>query len=132
MEKDHLEIVLEDIRGKFELVLEGHDGLRKEIQDTRQELCEKVNLVDFKVEALNQKIDSVEDKLIQKIDSVKDKLDKKIDSVKDRLIQKIDTLESSIKSEIQGVEKKVAAAAADLSAHRADTEVHTKVYKVSE
>ena len=110
MEKDHLEIVLEDIRGKFELVLEGHDGLRKEIQDTRQELCEKINLVDFKVEALNQKIDSVEDKLIQKID----------------------TLESSIKSEIQGVEKKVDAVVADLSAHRADTEVHTKVYKVSE
>ena len=59
MKKDHLEIILEDIRGKFDLVLEGHDVLRKEIKDTRVELCEKINLVDFKVEALNQKLDAV-------------------------------------------------------------------------
>jgi hypothetical protein len=32
MEKDHLEILLEDIRGKFELVLEGHESLRQEIR----------------------------------------------------------------------------------------------------
>jgi len=81
MEKDHLEIILEDIRGKFDLVLEGHDVLRKEIKDTRVELCEKINLVDFKVEALNQKIDTI---------------------------------------------------AADLTAHRRDTEAHPSVYKVKE
>ena len=33
MDKDHLEILLEDIRGKFDLVLEGHDALHKEIRD---------------------------------------------------------------------------------------------------
>jgi hypothetical protein len=59
MKKDHLEILLEDIRGKFDLVLEGHDALHKEIRDTREELCEKVNSVDFKVETLNSKIDAV-------------------------------------------------------------------------
>ena len=59
MEKDHLEILLEDIREKFDLVLEGHDALRKDIRDTREELGEKINLVDFKVETLNQKIDAV-------------------------------------------------------------------------
>jgi hypothetical protein len=59
MEKDHLEILLEDIRGKFDLVLEGHDVLHKEIRDTREELCEKVNLVDFKVDVLDKKIDAV-------------------------------------------------------------------------
>ena len=32
MEKDNLEIQLEDIRGKFDLVLEGHDVLHKEIE----------------------------------------------------------------------------------------------------
>ena len=81
MKKDHLEIILEDIRGKFDLVLEGHDVLRKEIKDTRVELCEKINLVDFKVEALNQKLDVV---------------------------------------------------AADITAHRRDTEAHPSVYKVKE
>ena len=59
MDKDHLEILLEDIRGKFDLVLEGHDVLHKEVRDTREELCEKINLVDFKVETLNSKIDAV-------------------------------------------------------------------------
>ena len=38
MEKDNLEILLEDIRGKFALVLEGHEVLRKEIRDTREDL----------------------------------------------------------------------------------------------
>ncbi|MCK9365454.1 MAG: hypothetical protein M0P74_17870 [Syntrophales bacterium] len=92
MEKDHLEILLEDIRGKFELVLEGHDALHKEIRDTREELCEKINLVDFKVGALNKKIDDVRDELGRKIDTV----------------------------------------AADLTAHRRDTEAHSPVYRVKE
>ena len=74
MDKDHLEILLEDIQGKFDLVLEGHDVLRKEIQDTREELCEKINSVDFKVETLNQKIDGVRDALGQKIDAVAEDL----------------------------------------------------------
>jgi hypothetical protein len=81
MKKDHLEILLEDIRGKFDLVLEGHDTLCKEIRDSREELCEKINLVDFKVGTLNQKIDAV---------------------------------------------------AADLAAHRADTEGHRTGYRISE
>jgi hypothetical protein len=81
MEKDNLEILLEDIRGKFELVLEGHEVLHKEIRDTREELGERINLVDFKVEVLNRKIDDV---------------------------------------------------AADLKAHREDTEARSKIYRVGE
>ena len=91
MEKDNLEVLLEDISGKFDLVLEGHDALHKEIRVTREELCEKISLVDFKVEALNQKIDSVRDELGEKIDCV----------------------------------------AADLAAHRRDTEAHPALYKVN-
>jgi len=85
MDKDHLEILLEDIQGKFDLVLEGHDVLRKEIQDTREELCEKINSVDFKVETLNQKIDGVRGDLNQKIDGVRDALGQKIDAVAEDL-----------------------------------------------
>ncbi|MFZ3114439.1 MAG: hypothetical protein WA133_08820 [Syntrophales bacterium] len=92
MEKDNLEILLEDIRGKFELVLEGHDALHKAIVDTREKLCEKIDLLDFKVGALNQKIDAVDARLSKKIDAV----------------------------------------AADLKAHRADTEAHPKIYQVRE
>ena len=92
MDKDHLEILLEDIREKFDLVLEGHGALREEIRNTREELSEKISAVDFKVEILNQKVDGVRDELGKKIDAV----------------------------------------AADLTAHRRDTEAHSPVYKVKE
>ena len=82
----------EHFQHKLDIVIEGHEVLRKEIRDTREELCEKIKFVDFKVEVLNQKIDGVGDDLSRKIDAV----------------------------------------AADLKAHRADTEVHKKVYKVKE
>ena len=41
MEKDHLEMLLEDIRGKFELVLDGHDALRAELHEFRRESNDK-------------------------------------------------------------------------------------------
>jgi len=136
MEKDNLEILLEDIHGKFDLVLEGHEILRKEIRDTREELCEKIKFVDFKVEVLNQKIDSVHDKLDQKIDGVHDKLNQKIDGVHDKLNQKIDGVHDKLAQKINSVEArlsgKIDAVAADLSAHRRDTEAHPSVYKVKE
>ena len=75
----------EHFQHKLDIVVEGHEVLRKEIRDTREELCEKIKLVDFKLETMNET------------------LNEKIDAV-----------------------------AADLSAHRADTEVHKKVYKVKE
>jgi archaellum component FlaC len=125
MEKDNLEILLEDIRGKFDLVLEGHDVLHKEIRDTREELCEKINLVDFKVGVLNQKIDGVHDKLDQKIDGVHDKLNQKIDGVHDKLNQKIDGVRDELGQKIDAV-------AVDLAAHRRDTEAHPSLYKVKE
>jgi sigma54-dependent transcription regulator len=103
MEKDHLEILLEDIRGKFDLVLEGHDALHKEIRDTREELCEKINLVDFKVGALNRKIEDVEARLNHKIEDVEASLSQKIDAV-----------------------------AENFAAHRRDTEAHPSLYKVNE
>ena len=59
MKKDNLEIVLGDISGKFELVLEGHAALDKKIDSRFDQLDQKIELVDFKVEALNQKIDAV-------------------------------------------------------------------------
>lgn len=95
MEKEHLEMILEDINGKFDLLLEGHDGLRREIRELGRKTDERFDLVDFKIAALNKKIDGVDAKLSQKIDGVDAKLSQKIDAV-----------------------------AAELRAHRADTEVH--------
>ena len=59
MEKDHLEILLEDIRGKFDLVLEGHSSLHAEMQAMRRDLSEKIEQVDFKLDVVNKKVDDV-------------------------------------------------------------------------
>jgi vacuolar-type H+-ATPase subunit I/STV1 len=135
MNKDNLEILLEDIRGKFDLVLEGHEVLHKEIRDTRQELSEKIEFVDFKVEALNRKVDDVRDELNRKVDDVHDRLDRKVDHVHDALNRKIDDFRNELDQKIDRVEsrlsQKIDAVAADLSAHRADTESHRPVYRVT-
>jgi hypothetical protein len=81
MKKDNLEVILEQMNSKFDLVLEGHAVLRSEIRELSRKTDERFDMVDFKIETLNKKIDAV---------------------------------------------------AADLSAHRADTEAHPGVYRVME
>ncbi len=95
MEKGNLEMILEDISGKFDLVLEGYAALDRKLDNRFDLLNEKIETNSFKIDVLNQKIDGVEVKLTKKIDSVEENLTKKIDAV-----------------------------AADLQAHRVDTEVH--------
>lgn len=92
MEKDHLQILLDDIRSKFDLVLEGHAALAKKFDTRFDELNEKIEHNSFKIDTLNKKIDAVDERLGKKIDAV----------------------------------------AADLSAHRKDTEAHGTVYRVKE
>jgi chaperonin cofactor prefoldin len=92
MEKDHLEILLEDNRSKFDPVLEGHAALDKKIDTRFDELNEKIELNSFKIDTLNKKIDTVDERLGKKIDDM----------------------------------------AANLSAHRKDTEAHGTVYRVKE
>jgi hypothetical protein len=77
MDKDHLEIILESIDNKFQLVLEGHSSLANQIAELRQETNERFDLVDFKFQVLNDKIDTVaadlkatDKKLTKKIDAV--------------------------------------------------------------
>ncbi len=121
MKKDHLEMLLEDIKEKFDLVLEGHDVLHREIKDTRQELREEIGLVNVKVDALSQKIDTVD----KKVDAVEKRLSDKIDVVDKKLSEKIDAVDKKLSDKIDAV-------AADLAAHRADTEVHRVLYTVKE
>jgi vacuolar-type H+-ATPase subunit I/STV1 len=73
-EADHLEILLEDIKDKFDVVLEGYDAIRKEISEYKQELNEKIEMNSFLIQGLNKKIDSVEERLSKKLDAVADDL----------------------------------------------------------
>lgn len=113
MEKDHLEMIFEDMNAKFDLVLEGYAALDKKLDTRFDELDEKIENNTFKIEVLNQKIDAVDAKLSKKIDDVDARLNKKIDAVAANLTSRLD------------------AVAEDLSAHRRDTEVH-RGYRVRE
>ena len=70
MKKDHLEILLEDIRGKFDLVLEGHEVLRNEIRETRTELKKDIELGHFKLDAVAADLKATDKRLSDKLDSV--------------------------------------------------------------
>jgi archaellum component FlaC len=124
MKKEHLEMILEDINGKFDLVLEGYAALDKKLDNRFDLLNEKIEMNSFKINVLSQKIDGVEEKLTRKIDGVEEKLTKKIDGVEEKLTRKIDGVEEKLT-------KKIDAVAADLRAHRVDTEVH-RGYRVRE
>jgi len=115
MEKDHLEILLEDMNGKFDLLLEGHQGLRNEITRTREELCEKIDLNTARIEfvkeelisakeELGARIDSVENNLGERIDSVENNLNARIDSVEKNLGERIDSVENNLNERIDSVE----------------------------
>jgi hypothetical protein len=59
MEKDHLEVLLEEMKGRFDFVLAGIDIILHEIQETRQELGEKIDMNTFRLRALGKKLDSI-------------------------------------------------------------------------
>ena len=147
MEKGNLEMILEDINSKFDLVLEGYTALDKKLDTRFDELNEKIENNTFKIDTLNKKIDGVDTKLSKKIDGVEEKLTKKIDGVEEKLTKKIDGVEEKLSRKIDGVEeklsrkidgveeklgKKIDGVAADLKAHRLDTEAHHGMYGVRE
>jgi len=77
MEKDHLEVILENMDSKFDLVLEGHAALDKKIDRKFDQLDGKIELCNFKIDVLNDKIDHVaadlratDKRLSDKIDAV--------------------------------------------------------------
>jgi len=114
MKKEHFEILLEDMKGDIKQVLEGPHVLHNEIVRTREELREEIKLNTIRIEALSNRVDSVEKNLGNRIDAVDEKLTAHIDAVDEKLSNRID------------------AVAADLKAHRADTESHHGVYRVQE
>jgi len=100
MKKEYFEILLENMNDKFEMVLEGQAALDRKIDIKFEELNDKIDLNTLKIDALKVKVDENS----QKIDT----LSKKVD-------------ENS---------RKIDAVAADLRAHREDTEAHSSMYRV--
>ncbi|ABQ27358.1 hypothetical protein [Geotalea uraniireducens] len=70
MKKENLEVLLEDISSKFDLVLESHAALDRKIDNRFDELNEKIEHNSFMIGALNKKIDAVDERLSKKMDAV--------------------------------------------------------------
>ena len=52
MEKEHLEIILENIDKKFDIVIEGYSTLDRKIDNLAKKTDERFDLVDFKIDTL--------------------------------------------------------------------------------
>ena len=63
MKKEHFEILLEDMNRKFDLVLEWHEALRKDIQDARDEFNAKHDHTSFLIQTISKKVDGLEAKV---------------------------------------------------------------------
>lgn len=90
MKKDHLEILLEDMNGKFDLMMESNAALRegqaslnKKIEDLRQENKEEHRLLQQMIGDVNKKVDKVDQKV--------DNLDQKNDAAHSAINKKLDT-----------------------------------------
>jgi hypothetical protein len=123
--KERFEILMEEIRGDVKVTLEGHQVLRSELAGLRQDMTDRFAEVDVKFNALNVKIDGVQTGLKQEIQGVQTGLKQEIQGVQTGLKQEIQGVHEDLAEKIDGV-------ARDLAEHRADTEVHSRKYKVSE
>jgi hypothetical protein len=106
MQKDHLEILLESIDSKFQITIEAFSSLNGKIESVRDELIEKIEIVDCKVMGLSKRVDTLETNLNARIDSVETNLNARIDSVEANLSARMDELQ------------------AEMVSHRVNTELH--------
>lgn len=59
MEQSYMEILFEEMRGKFDLILESHAALRAELQESRRESNERHDLTEFLLKALARDVTEI-------------------------------------------------------------------------
>jgi len=114
-ERHRIEVILEDMNGKFDLLLEGHATLDQKIDrvqaESREQHAEAMAMSKTVHDSLSTRIDGVEQRLDAKIDGVEQRLDSKIDSVRDELKDDIRAVGEKVdghESRIQHLERKAA------------------------
>lgn len=105
----HIGVFADSIQHKLDLVVEGHQMLADKIDQVKADLSQRIDCVEHKLDIVAAKTDANTEAIL----IVAAKTDANTEA-------------------IQTVAAKLDAVAADLKAHRADTEVHEKVYKVKE
>ena len=104
--KHHIGILSEDFQHKLDIVVKGHQLLNGKIdrlQEGQTELTKRVERIELTTLRLDQRQ--------ERLEQGQSNLEHEIKKTREDLIEKIDTV------------------AADLSAHRADTEIHQSIAK---
>ena len=128
MEKQHFEILLENMDSKFSFMMEAFGSLNDKIDLEGNKREKENNLLNEKISALSNRIGSVETNLNAKIDSVEANLNARIDSVEANLNAKIDSVEANLNAKIDSVEAnlgvRIDAVHSELIDHRNNSEMH--------
>ena len=95
--------LVEDLRTRFDAV---GDALNRKIDGVDERLGAKIDAVG---DALNRKIDAADDRLGAKIDAVGDALNRKIDGVDGRLGARIDAMDHRLGAKIDAVDQRLGA-----------------------
>ncbi len=113
--KSNLEVILEDINEKFDLVLEGHVTLEHMIHthraETRQDKRELQALIQTSHDSLDAKIEGVRTELKDEIQSVRTELKEEIQAVDKQLTSEIRAVGQKVdghEDRIRFLERKVA------------------------
>lgn len=101
MEKQHFEVLLENMDSKINLILEGYSVLDKRIVDEGEKRREEYDLLNVKISALSQRFDGVDSRL--------DGVDSRLDGIDGRL---------------EGIDGRLDDMHGELVAHRNNTEMH--------
>jgi len=88
-EQRHFEIILEDISGKFSLVLEGHDAIRKEFNEQLDDMRRRQDLFESLLKSshgsLKEEIQGVRTELKEEMASGFKMIGEKIDGHEERI-----------------------------------------------
>jgi hypothetical protein len=117
MEKQHFEILLENMELNIKMMHEGFAGLSDTIKAESAERKAENKFLDEKISALSNRIGSVETNLNAKIDSVETNLNARIDSVEANLGARIDSVEANLGARIDAMHS-------ELIDHRNNSEMH--------
>jgi predicted nuclease with TOPRIM domain len=122
MEKEHIEILLEDMQSKLELVLEGHAALEKKIDRNREEAQEKFDMLAYMIESLQKKNGEFQKRF--------DGVDQRFDAV-DQRFESMDQRFDAVDQRFDSLEHRFDKLEAGFAKHRANTEIHAG-YTVNE
>ena len=85
MKKEHMEVILEDMNSKFDIIIEGHQSLHGKIDSVRTELKEDMKGLDAKIDFVHRSLSKKIDQVDLKIDDVESNLKGEIREVKDEI-----------------------------------------------